>query len=88
MISAIFQFRHTDTQRTTESFRAFADGLFGESSGYKAEDVPQEDLLLRPYDYCTAFKDKNYKGVGSEYQKYRTSSVWNSTMADITRRLG
>lgn len=53
-----------------------------------AADIPEKDLLLRPYDYCADFKDKNYKGEGSEYQKYRTSALWNRTMSDITKRLG
>ncbi|KAH8395305.1 hypothetical protein KR222_008568 [Zaprionus bogoriensis] len=83
-----YLFRHTDTQRTEESFKAFAEGLFGDSSIAHAAEIPKEDLLLRPYDYCTDFKSKNYKGEGSEYQKYRTSSVWNETMSDIARRLG
>lgn len=82
------QFRHTDTQRTTESFKAFADGLFGDSTVAKAADIPEEDLLLRPYDYCSSFKEKNYKSEGSEYHKYRSSAVWNNTMAEITKRLG
>lgn len=82
------QFRHTDTQRTTESFKAFAGGLFGDSTVAKAADIPDEDLLLRPYDYCSSFKDKNYKSEGSEYQKYRSSAVWNNTMAEIAKRLG
>ncbi|XP_030560735.1 multiple inositol polyphosphate phosphatase 1-like [Drosophila novamexicana] len=83
-----YLFRHTDTQRTTESFKGFAEGLFGDSNLATAADIPEKDLLLRPYDYCTDFKDKNYKGVGSEYQKYRTSAIWNNTVEDITRRLG
>ncbi|EDW17361.1 uncharacterized protein Dmoj_GI16858 [Drosophila mojavensis] len=83
-----YLFRHTDTQRTTESFKGFAEGLFGDASVATAADIPEKDLLLRPYDYCSDFKDKNYKGEGSEYQKFRTSAIWNRTMADITKRLG
>ncbi|XP_034480594.1 multiple inositol polyphosphate phosphatase 1 [Drosophila innubila] len=83
-----YLFRHTDTQRTMESFKGFSEGLFGESKLAAAADIPDEDLLLRPYDYCKDFKDKNYKGVGSEYHKYRSSNLWNQTMSDIARRLG
>ncbi len=44
-----YLFRHTDTQRTQGSFRAFADGLFG-YNGYKnvvPEAIPSRDLLLK-----------------------------------------
>ncbi|EDW05229.1 GH24977 [Drosophila grimshawi] len=83
-----YLFRHTDTQRTTESFKGFTEGLFGDNTVATAADIPEQDLLLRPYDYCNDFKDKNYKGEGSEYQKYRTSAIWNRTVDDITKRLG
>ncbi|EDW73314.1 uncharacterized protein Dwil_GK17479 [Drosophila willistoni] len=83
-----YQFRHTDTQRTTESFKAFAEGLFGENNGAHPVDIPDRDLLLRPYDYCTSYKENNYKGEGSEYYKYKQSALWNNTKADISRRLG
>ncbi|ALC43578.1 Mipp1 [Drosophila busckii] len=83
-----YYFRHTDTQRTTESFKGFAEGLFGDSRVATAADIPEQDLLLRPYDYCTDFKNKNYKGEGSEYYKFTNSRQWNQTMEDIGRRLG
>ncbi|XP_030380202.1 multiple inositol polyphosphate phosphatase 1 [Scaptodrosophila lebanonensis] len=83
-----YLFRHTDTQRTTESFKAFAEGLFGENNPAHAVDIPDEDLLLRPYDYCTAYKEQNYKGPDSDSYKYRQSALWNNTLTDISRRLG
>ncbi|XP_016980736.1 multiple inositol polyphosphate phosphatase 1 [Drosophila rhopaloa] len=83
-----YQFRHTDTQRTTESFKAFAEGLFGSLNSAHPVEIPKQDLLLRPYDYCPTFKALNYKGEGSEYQKYHQSKLYNDTLADISRRLG
>jgi multiple inositol-polyphosphate phosphatase / 2,3-bisphosphoglycerate 3-phosphatase len=44
-----YLFQHSDTQRTQASFRAFADGLFG-NDGYLQvipEPIPALDLLLR-----------------------------------------
>lgn len=44
-----YLFRHSDTQRTQASFRAFADGLFG-NNGFQQvtpEPIPARDLLLR-----------------------------------------
>ncbi|XP_017135893.1 multiple inositol polyphosphate phosphatase 1 [Drosophila miranda] len=83
-----YQFRHTDTQRTTESFKAFAEGLFGTGNAAHPVDIPKDDLLLRPYDYCQSYKELNYKGEGSEYHKYTQSALWNSTLTDISTRLG
>ncbi|XP_017128590.1 multiple inositol polyphosphate phosphatase 1 [Drosophila elegans] len=83
-----YQFRHTDTQRTTESFKAFAEGLFGSLNSAHSVDIPKQDLLLRPYDYCSSFKDVNYKGAGSEYEKFHQSKLYNDTLADISTRLG
>lgn len=47
--STKYRFRHTDTQRTEASFRAFADGLFGYNGYQKVirESIPAVDLLLR-----------------------------------------
>ncbi|XP_017087639.2 multiple inositol polyphosphate phosphatase 1 isoform X1 [Drosophila bipectinata] len=83
-----YQFRHTDTQRTTESFKAFAEGLFGTANSAHPVDIPKQDLLLRPYDYCQSYKDLNYKGEGSEFQKYHQSTVWKNNLVDISTRLG
>ncbi|XP_075160420.1 multiple inositol polyphosphate phosphatase 1 [Haematobia irritans] len=86
--SDYYRFRHTDTQRTTESFKAFTEGLFGLNSDAKADDIPEQDLLLRPYDYCQSWSAQNYKGEGSESAKFRNLSIWNQTMYDVSRRLG
>ncbi|XP_020812224.1 multiple inositol polyphosphate phosphatase 1 [Drosophila serrata] len=83
-----YQFRHTDTQRTRESFRAFTEGLFGTVNAAHPVEIPKEDLLLRPYDYCQSYKDLNYKGEGSEYEKYHKASLWTNTLKDISTRLG
>jgi len=42
-------FRHSDTQRTQASFRAFADGLFGDDGHLQVTpgSIPERDLLLR-----------------------------------------
>ncbi|XP_067613618.1 multiple inositol polyphosphate phosphatase 1 isoform X2 [Eurosta solidaginis] len=83
-----YKFRHTDTQRTTESFKAFAEGLFGSNNDVKAEPIPELDLLLRPYDYCQSWRSHDYSGVESENYKFKHSLIWNETIADISKRLG
>ncbi|KNC26265.1 hypothetical protein FF38_01168 [Lucilia cuprina] len=83
-----YLFRHTDTQRTTESFKAFSEGLFGAGNAAVAEEIPEKDLLLRPYDYCESWKGQNYKDADSESYRFRNSDIWNKTIADISKRLG
>lgn len=73
-----YLFRHTPTQRTRGSLSAFADGLFG-FNGFEQvefEDIPGEDLLLRPYDYCPLYSDviripieRNAFVEGREYEE-------------------
>lgn len=44
-----YLFRHTDSQRSQGSIRAFADGLFGENGHQNVvfEDIPAVDWFLR-----------------------------------------
>lgn len=42
-----FFFRHTDRQRSVESIRAFAEGIFGGLQNVQFEDIPEVDSLLR-----------------------------------------
>lgn len=55
-----FHFRHTITERTNTSIRAFASGLFGEAGSQNIvyEDVPENDWFLRPFDFCPAFTEE------------------------------
>ncbi|XP_054734223.1 multiple inositol polyphosphate phosphatase 1 [Anastrepha obliqua] len=83
-----YKFRHTQTQRTTESFKAFVDGLFGSNVNVQPEEIPEQDLLLRPYDYCESWKAHDYSGENSESYKFKHSTIWNTTVANISKRLG
>ncbi|XP_017472735.1 PREDICTED: multiple inositol polyphosphate phosphatase 1 [Rhagoletis zephyria] len=80
-----YKFRHTNTQRTTESFKAFVEGLFGQNNNVQPEPIPEQDLLLRPYDYCESWRAHDYS---SESYKFKHSAIWNKTTADISKRLG
>lgn len=51
-------------------------------------DIPEKDLLLRPYDYCTSWSNQNYKGKDSESDKYRHLPIWNQTLEEVSKRLG
>ncbi|XP_055601964.1 multiple inositol polyphosphate phosphatase 1 isoform X2 [Uranotaenia lowii] len=87
-----FLFRHTDSQRTEASFKAFVEGLFGDgmSEYIKPEPEPTDDKLLKPYDFCPAYdanKDKN-KLPDSELNKFIASPLFQITLSDISTRLG
>uniref|UniRef100_A0A1A9URP2 Multiple inositol polyphosphate phosphatase 1 n=1 Tax=Glossina austeni TaxID=7395 RepID=A0A1A9URP2_GLOAU len=83
-----YLFRHTDTQRTTESFKAFTDSLFGIHNDAVAEKLPEKDKLLRPYDYCEPWAANNNDDENSEVNKYKRSVLWNDTLMEISTRLG
>lgn len=55
-----FHFRHTDSQMTNDSIRAFATGLFGEAGATNVvyEPVPTVDWFLRSIDFCPAFVEE------------------------------
>lgn len=87
-----FLFRHTNSQRTEASFRAFVDGLFGDGSyvNISPEPEPTDDTLLKPYDFCPAYddnKDRN-KDENSEQSKFMRSPLFLQTLSDISTRLG
>lgn len=55
-----FYFRHTSSQRTNDSIRAFAIALFGEAGAANVvyEPVPEFDWILRPLEFCPAFSEE------------------------------
>nr|XP_029723160.1 multiple inositol polyphosphate phosphatase 1-like [Aedes albopictus]XP_029723161.1 multiple inositol polyphosphate phosphatase 1-like [Aedes albopictus] len=87
-----YLFRHTKSQRTEASFKAFVEGLFGDGAYnfINAEPEPTDDTLLKPYDFCPAYdanKDKN-KQPDSELNKFLRSRIYLQTLSDISTRLG
>ena len=88
----IFQFRHTTSQRTEASFKAFAEGLFGENAADRI-NLPkpqQNDKLLMPYENCPEWQQQNDMKFGpdTEVYKFENSQIMNKTLFDISRRLG
>lgn len=85
-----FQFRHTNTQRTEASFKAFVEGLFGENA-YRYVKVPQptsNDTLLRPYDFCPTWSKVSTKSADSERMKFEKSQIFTQLISDVSMRLG
>uniref|UniRef100_A0A182N988 Multiple inositol polyphosphate phosphatase 1 n=1 Tax=Anopheles dirus TaxID=7168 RepID=A0A182N988_9DIPT len=88
-----FMFRHTTTQRTEASFKAFVEGLFGREEAQRVRPTPatEPDLLLKPYDYCPDFeanKKHNKQDPNSEVNKFLRSTLYSNTAWDISQRLG
>lgn len=87
-----YAFRHTDTERTLSSYRAFVEGLFGPRAwlNINIPPPPANDTLLKFYDLCPAWEDQGEeaKGPHSEYQKFINSPLGQKTISDISQRLG
>lgn len=85
-----FLFRHTDTQRTEESFKAYAEGLFGPNvwQTIHQSKANGNDTLLRPYDYCPKWEQNNSEKNGTEFEKFKNSALMATTVADVSTRLG
>lgn len=84
-----FHFRHTVTERTNTSIRAFAAGLFGEAGSQNVvyEDVPERDWLLRPFDFCPAFRDE-VENWDAQREAFRQGPEFEEMLGEINRKLG
>lgn len=88
-----FHFRHTDTERTRSSFRAFVNELFGENKHEHIDAEPprsRPDHLLKAYANCGLWRDqkKQLKQSTSEVHKFQNSSTFQRFIADVDSRFG
>lgn len=87
-----FLFRFTKTQRTEESAKHFALGLFGENGKndvwYPTPEDP--DPILRFYKLCNRWKKEVKKSRASlkEKEKYIRTDEVHSQLSEISQRLG
>ena len=79
---AQFQFRHTYRERTEESARAFASGLFGSSADVVLEDVPAQDRLLRPIDSCPLYNE--WIGRNDERDAFREGIDFENMLEQVS----
>ncbi|KAG7198866.1 hypothetical protein KM043_015692 [Ampulex compressa] len=87
-----YKFKYTETQRTEESARHFAAGLFG---WHNSQEVwyPQpeyKDSILRFYKRCSRWRaevDKN-PAARSEVELFLNTQLFAQTLGDISRRIG
>ncbi len=85
-----FLFRHTWSERTNTSIRAFASGLFGESGAQNViyEDVPDNDWFLRPFDFCPDFDEEVEGWNPSQRLAFRDGPEFVEMLEEINRKLG
>ncbi|KAJ6638015.1 Multiple inositol polyphosphate phosphatase 1 [Pseudolycoriella hygida] len=87
-----FHFRHTDYQRTEGTFKAFAEGLFGEGAynHFTIEKLPKLNMLLNPMDLCQKYRDNiaTQNGLGTEMEKFRNTAIFQKLLADVSIKLG
>lgn len=81
-----YLFKYTSTQRTEASFKAFVEGLFGESADrYVRADGLANDTLLRPYNDC---KEWNEQKTKKEQKKFEKNQIFTQVISDVSARLG
>lgn len=84
-----FLFRHTSSDRTNRSTRAFAEGLFGEAGAQNVvyEDVPERDWFLRPFDFCPAFSEE-VENWADQQIAFQQGPEILEMIEQVNRRLG
>lgn len=87
-----FLFRYTPTQRTEASFKAFAEGLFGDNAfeHVRAEQVPANDSLMNSHFNCPVWQENEQRisDSSSEVNKFIASSIYQSMLQEVSTRLG
>lgn len=86
----LFELRFANTQRTTASAFAFADGLFGTSTRVNLPEPSDNDQLIKPYDTCQKWKrevDENPDTV-REMNDFQDGDIMASLLQNVSRRLG
>lgn len=81
-------FRSTDFQRTQNSLRAFADGLFGVNGNEQVEfeDIPQPDIFMRPYQNCPLYDQIN--AVRVEQDAFMQGPEYQEMIVQVSDKLG
>lgn len=83
-----FLFRFTAAQRTEESLRAFADGLFGVNGSdlVQFEDVPELDTFLLPQTSCPLWN--NVTATQTEHLRFRDGAEYQAMLSQVSAKLG
>lgn len=83
-----YRFQHTITRRSHNSIRGFVDGLFGDGSWGQVhfEQMPDNDLLLRPIEFCPMFIEKT--ATLPEREAFEEGPEVEQMVEEVNRRLG
>lgn len=81
-------FRPSATQRTLDSLRAFADGLFGPNGSDEVlfEEAPVPDLLLVPYENCELYSE--VIRVYAEQMAFAEGPEFQEMLSQVSAKLG
>lgn len=86
------QFRHTQSQRTEGSFKAFVEGLFGDNANehIRAEQSGANNTMLSPHKDCPLYQanKRNNELPSSEVNKFIASSIYQDMAKEVSQRLG
>ncbi|CAL7947580.1 unnamed protein product [Xylocopa violacea] len=87
-----YRFKYTATQRTEESAKNFATGLFGRRNSYKVQypEPEHKDPVLRFYKRCQRWRfevDKN-PNAQIEKEKFLKSKIYKKMLRDVSQRIG
>lgn len=83
-----FYFRHTATQRTLGSLRAFTDGLFGPNAfeHVNFEETTSQDRLLAPNLNCQLYNDVT--SVNPEQAAFAEGPEFQEMLTQVSEKLG
>lgn len=87
-----YKFKYTATQRTEQSAKNFATGLFGRQNSHKVQYLKAEhrDPILRFYKGCQRWRlevDKN-PDAQIEKEKFVRSKIYTKMLQDVSKRIG
>ncbi|KDR19043.1 multiple inositol polyphosphate phosphatase 1-like [Zootermopsis nevadensis] len=86
----LYEFRFTDSERTKASAIAFAEGLFGRSSGIYFPAAVKNDTLLKAYDNCPKWKEEvgNTNKTLEEKHLFQMGPQMQALLQNVSERLG
>ncbi|XP_076289898.1 multiple inositol polyphosphate phosphatase 1 [Lasioglossum baleicum] len=87
-----YRFKYTATQRTEESAKNFATGLFGRHTSYKVwyPEAEDKDAVLRFYKRCERWLREVHRNPDAqmENEKFLKSEPYAKMLKDVSERVG
>ncbi|KAJ9598264.1 hypothetical protein L9F63_011085, partial [Diploptera punctata] len=83
----LFQFKFSNSQRTTASAFSFGEGIFGPTNRVYFPEPLDPDMLLTPYKNCEKW-NALWPAVAEEELKFQNGTLMASLLQNVTDRLG